>query len=57
MRQEKVRLASTKKEQCLVTAVTKVVKTRVALMLLSSDPVDITFVKQDRKIGRILWVI
>lgn len=44
------------KQPMLITSVAKAAKRPVVLVLLGGSPMDVTFAKNNRKIGSILWV-
>ncbi|KAA3484907.1 putative beta-D-xylosidase 7 [Gossypium australe] len=52
---DRVDLLLPPKQQNLISSIARVAKNPVILVLLSGGPVDITFAKNDQRIGSILW--
>ncbi|KAK5840289.1 hypothetical protein PVK06_009181 [Gossypium arboreum] len=52
---DRVDLLLPPKQQKLISSIARVAKNPVILVLLSGGPVDISFAKNDQRIGRILW--
>lgn len=52
---DRVHLELPGKQQQLITAVAEAAKRPIVLVILSGGPVDLSFAKNDRRVGSILW--